>query len=36
MVIMNHVAPTVPNQVLPTEVIQGLLAVVAEAGAIEA
>jgi hypothetical protein len=36
MVIMNRVAPPVANQILPVEVIQGLMAMVAGARAIEA
>ena len=36
MVVMNRVATPVANQVLPVEVIQGLMAMVAGARAIEA
>ena len=36
MVIMSRVAPPVANQILPVEVIQGLVAVVGGARAIEA
>jgi hypothetical protein len=35
MVIMNRVAPPVANQVLPAGVIEGLMAIVAGAKAIE-
>jgi hypothetical protein len=35
MVIINRVAPPVANQILPKEVIEGLMAIVAGAKAIE-